>query len=126
MSKELSWERKDRTVLWEPIRFSRGALENDISATSNNLLNSQSVPVMKRKELLGAESSASWKWTSGGPGTMAGLQARQVTGLEAVPTPGFHCSIAFSRWGWKISARVLLVEKLQIIITNLLFQIKSH
>lgn len=75
---------------------------------------------MKRKESLGAEGSVSWRQSTDGPGTIVGLQAWWVVRLEAVPAPEFHCSIAFSHWGWKIG--VSLVKKLQIIITNLLFR----
>lgn len=55
---------------------------------------------------------------------MAAPQTCQVVGLEALPHPGLHYStgVEFSPWVQKIGARVLLVEKLQIIITNLLFR----
>lgn len=49
-------------------------------------------------------------------------QAWRVMGLEALPHPGLHYSTAFSHRVWKIGARVILTEKLQIIITNLLFR----
>lgn len=69
-----------------------------------------------------ADSSASWKQPCGSSGNMVAPQAWRVVGLEALPHPELHYSTAFSQWVWKIGARVLLIEKLQIIITNLLFR----
>ena len=60
--KELSWERNDGTAFRESVKFSGGALENDISAVSNNLLTVR-VPQVRRgknlweKKALNLESS---------------------------------------------------------------------